>query len=1005
MRSGLDLLVKPVVCLLFALMFIPAYAQVRDSQLSGRMESARKLYYNGSYYAAEKAFGELSLSLDDSQSMEKYEVEAFLVLCAIATDKVNMDGLVSNFCLKYPAAPQQDRVRFALASKYFDKGEYQSALEVFRTIKPSHIYKSQRPDFDFKNAYCELRGGNYDFANGVFEKIRESPYSKYTIPSTYYLAYSHYLTKDFEKASPLFDECFKDRRFSLLARYYAVESRFMVKDYQYVRANGPALMNELDRDLQINMAKIISESCYAEGDNDEARNYLNIYRSSGAAMSRKDYYFSGIVSYNLSDFREALDYLEKVTGENDELAQNARYFMANCYLQMKNKVAAKDQFLLAAGSDFDPVIKEDALFNYAKLTFDINSDISQFANYLSAYPDKGKDDIINGYVAASFLLSKDYRSAVDALQKIKNPTDADRSNLQKASFFRAMQLIENGGYRSAMPMLEISVANGDGNTNLQNLAKFWLAECFYRNDQYDKAIGLNSDLLSSDEFTRSGEYASAILNQGYCCFKSGDYESAQKFFSDYVNGPYRRKTMLRDAKTRLADACFMLRNYDEAVLLYEDLYSSDAAANDVYPAFQASLAYGLMGNDAKKINLLSQIIRNNPDSPFYPQSLFELGRSYVQTGKGEKASECFYTLLACKDSTFYGRTLLELAMISANGRKYDAAIEYYKTVVAELPHSRESQDAISGLESIYQTQNRPEEFLAYIDGIGMSDLKSDDEKEIMIFNAAEQKFYSGNYSTALKSLKKYLADYPSGLKYAKASFYCAECLRNMGSMEASADYYSKVMRASDKELKEKATSRYADIEYDLQHYAKAVEAYGALAESASSEDVRTGAYIGRMKAYYGDKKYDKAIQDAQVVLTLGGISGATRRQVNFMMAKSYRMTGESDLAKALFSEISKDCSDEYGGESSYILILDSYDKGDFPDVELKVYAFSDKGSNQLYWLAKSFIVLGDSFADRNDFAQARATFESIRDGYSPRENDDVLDQVNNRIELLNKMNK
>ena len=1005
MRSGFDVLVKPVVCLLFALMCIPVFAQVRDSQLSSRMESARKLYYNGSYYAAEKAFGELSLSLDDSQSMEKYEVEAFLVLCAIATDKANMDGIVSNFCMKYPAAPQQDRVRFALAAKYFDKGEYKSALEVFRTIKPSHIYKSQRTDFDFKNAYCELRGGNYDFANGIFEKIRKAPYSKYTIPSTYYLAYSYYLTKDFEKASPLFEECFKDQRFSLLARYNAVETRFMSKDYSYVRANGPALMNELERDLQINLAKIISESCYAEGDNDGARNYLNIYRNSGAEMSRKDYYFTGIVSYNLKDYGEAMEYLEKVTGEDDELAQNAHYFMANCFLQLKNKVAAREQFLIASGSDFDPVIKEDALFNYAKLTFDINSDISQFANYLSIYPDKGKDDIINGYVAASFLLSKDYRSAVEALQKIKVPTNADKSNLQKASFFRAMQLIENGGYRSAMPMLEISVANGEGNASLQNLAKFWLAECYYRNDQYGQAIGLNEGLLSSSEFAQSGEYASAILNQGYCYFKSGEYESARKFFSDYVNGPYRRKTMLRDAKTRLADACFMLRDYDEAVLLYEDLYSSDATSSDVYPAFQASLSYGLMGNYAKKINLLSQIVRNNPDSPFYPQSLFELGRSYVQTGKDSKASECYYTLLACKDSTFYGRTLLELAMISANGRKYDAAIEYYKTVVAELPHSREAQDAISGLESIYQTQNRPEEFLAYIDGIGMSDLKSNDEKDLMIFNAAEQKFYSGNYRAALKSLKKYLADYPSGMKSVKASFYCAECLRNLGSLEAAADYYAKVMKSFDAELWESAASSYARIEYGLQHYSQASRAYDKLIENASKEDIRNEAFLGRMRAMYETKHYPNAIKDAQRLTAMSGLSKAVRREANFLMAKSYRLMGESDVARDIFTDIAKDCSDEFGGESSYILILDSYDKGDFPDVELKVYAFADKGSNQLYWLAKSFIVLGDSFADRNDFAQARATFESVRNEYSPRENDDVLDQVNNRLELLNKMNR
>ncbi len=1005
MKSGLDLLVKPVVCLLLAVICVPAISQVRDAQLSSRMESARKLYYNGSYYAAEKAFSEISLAIEEQQSLDKYEVEAFLVLCAIATDKANMDGLVSNFCAKYPAAPQQDRVRFALASKYFDKGEYQSALEVFRTIKPSHIYRSQRTEFDFRNAYCELRVGNYDFANRTFGKIREAAYTKYTIPSTYYLAYSHYLTKDFGKAASLFDECFQDSRFSLLAKYYAVESRFMIKDYQYVRANGPALMNELDRDLQINMARIISESCYAEGDNDQARTYLEIYRSSGTSLSRKDHYFSGIVSYNLNDYSEALDSFNRVLGEEDELSQNARYFMANSYLQMKNKVAAREQFRIAGSSDFDPVIKEDALFNYAKLTFDINSDISQFAEYLSVYPDRGKEDVINGYIAASFLLSKDYRSAVDALRKIKNPTGTDRSNLQKASFFRALQLIENGGYRSAIPMLEISVANGDGNLNLQNLAKFWLAECYYRNEQYSSAIGINDELLASPEFKRSGEYASAIFNQGYCHFKNADYADAQRLFSNYVNGQYRRKTMLRDAKTRLADACFMLKDYNEAVLLYEDLYSSDVMGSDVYPAFQASLAYGLMGNESKKITLLNQIVRNNPNSSFYPQSLYELGRSYVQTGRDERASECFYTLLACKDSTYYGRTLLELAMISANGRKYDAAIEYYKTVISELPHSKEAQDAISGLETIYQTQNRPEEFLAYIENIGMSDLKSEDEKELMIFSAAEQKYYSGNHATALTALQKFIKDYPSGAMAVKATFYCAECLKNMGRLESAADYYSKVMKSGEAELKENATYNFARIEYDLQHYAKAVEAYGALVDITGSDETRKQAYAGRMRSCFGNRQYADAITDAQRVKTMVSSSEEMSREADFIMAKSYRLTGESDLARALFTEIAKECNDEYGGESSYILIQDSYDKGDFPDVELKVYAFADKGSNQLYWLAKSFIVLGDSFADRDDFSQARATFESILQEYSPRENDDVLDQVNNRIELLNKMNR
>ena len=82
---------------------------------------------------------------------------------------------------------------------------------------------------------------------------------------------------------------------------------------------------------------------------------------------------------------------------------------------------------------------------------------------------------------------------------------------------------------------------------------------------------------------------------------------------------------------------------------------------------------------------------------------------------------------------------------------------------------------------------------------------------------------------------------------------------------------------------------------------------------------------------------------------------------------------------------------------------------EFQDVEDKVYAFSDSASGQTYWLAKSFVVLGDSFADRGEFKQAKATFESIKEGYAgSSEDDDVLEAVNMRLSkietVMNEMN-
>ena len=45
-------------------------------------------------------------------------------------------------------------------------------------------------------------------------------------------------------------------------------------------------------------------------------------------------------------------------------------------------------------------------------------------------------------------------------------------------------------------------------------------------------------------------------------------------------------------------------------------------------------------------------------------------------------------------------------------------------------------------------------------------------------------------------------------------------------------------------------------------------------------------------------------------------------------------------------------------------------------------------------------MLGDSFAERGEMEQAKATFESVRDGYSTDNEDDVHDNVAMRLEKL-----
>jgi len=990
--------------LLLAFAALPAYAQSQDVHMLDRLESARQLYYNGSYYAAEKAFMELSGSAAD---FDKIEIEAYKALCAIALDKVNAAGVVKVFCDKYPTSPQQDIVKWALGSRYFETGQYKECLEVLNAIKKDHLYRKQFNDYEFKKAYSNMRCGNFDEASRGFDAVLASSGSRYTVPATYYRGYVFYCLKEFEKALPLFEKVQGDSRFEHMAKYYAVECQFMLKEYDYVITVGTKVFPDLEVDLKSTMARILSESYFEKGDKVKAKEYLDYFSKSSGSFSRKDYYFSGLLSYGLGAYDAALKSFAHVVDTDDELSQNAYYYSANSRLKTRNKLAALDDFKAAAGYDFDPVIKEDAFFNFAKLSFDVNSDISQFENYLKAYPSSGKEDIVNNYMAASFLSSKNYRSAVEALQKIKNPSREASSNLQKAAFFSAMQLIGDGGYRAAIPMLELAKANSGGNTQLDNLVKYWLSECYYRNDRFLDAAALNKELLADGDFRRSGEYSTALYNLAYDYFKGNDFASAETAFKEYIdNGQFAKRNFVRDARARLADSYFMQQKYEDAATLYEDIYSGDYLTDDVYPALQSAVSYGLLGQNAKKVELLSSVAKSKKTSALYPQTLFELGRTYAQSKDSENASECFYTLLGMeKDSTFYAKALMELAALNVAGRKYDKAINCYKTVISDTPYAPEVPDAIAGLEKVYQTLNKPEVFLAYIDQIGMSEVRSEAEKEVMIFNSAERLFKAGRYTTAMNAFQRYLSQYPAGSNTQSATFYLAECLRNTGRLESASDVYSQAMRMGASAVQEEAALNYAKINLDLKHFAKSIEAYDKLLSNTRSETVKNRAYQGRMLANYSDKKYRDAIRDASFLIASAGVDKSQIREARFVMAKSYNVLGERGNSQPIFEDLAGNLTDAIGAESEYILIQKAYDSGDFYALEDRVNAFAAAATGQIYWLAKSYIVLADSYADRDNLQQALVIYEKLLQTYSPvNEDDDVLDKVRGRMAKL-KSNK
>ena len=743
----------------------------------------------------------------------------------------------------------------------------------------------------------------------------------------------------------------------------------------------------------------MSESYLVLGDLEKARTYYEENLRSKVALTRSDYFYAGEVHYLAEDWQGAVENFSAMDERTDSLGQTASYNMGYSYIKLHNKVAAMDAFKEASALTYSPEIQEDAFYNYAKLAFDLGRDTAPFQEYMKRYDTSKKGDQIYSYMAMVALQNHDYEAAVAAYDNIEELEPRMMSNYMKAYLLRARELMENGSWRAALPHLKAAAYYSSRRDGFNQLARFYEAEALYRDGKYPEARTILNDLYNLSALRGRKEGNLITYNMAYTYFKEEDYDRALRWFQSYLEGD--SSVQGSDAETRVADCYFLRGDYVTAVAAYERQMANYPNPDNLYPAYRAGVASGLTGDNLRKVHFLETAKLANPSAPYYGESLYELGRAYVALKDNDDAIRAFRTLKSStQDPSLECRALLELGMIARNEGKGDDAIAYYKQVVEK--GGEYSDDALLAIESIYRTREDPDAYLAYVNSLGSKANRTEAQKEEVYFSSAEQVYLSGDYVKAIGTLQSYLEKYPNASYGAKARFYLAECYRITGSREQASDLYLAAMDAGlDGALSESALVQYANLNFDMGNFGKAYGAYLKVKETARMEANKQLATIGLMRAAYKARQWEDALVCARGVMDIKTGDPALEREALYVRAKSYMSTSQRSLALADFRALSANPSTDEGAEAAYILIQDQYDRGAFDDIPEQVFSFAEKAAGQNYWLAKAFIVLGDTYAERGELTQARATFESIRDGYSSEgPQDDVLDQVQLRLRKL-----
>ena len=963
---------------------IPAVAAALLFQVGAdaqNWQQVHKLYHAGMYSEAVRLVG----------NAQGQDADAYRALCALGMRADNAQPLALAFVGRNGEHVLAPQVRFGLGQLLFDQGAYEEALKQFEKCKG--LYPDQEAERLYKMGFSAYSIGEWDFAATFLAKVKGQPYEA---PAQYTLGYMDYARRYFKDAIGHLQTAAKDPRFKALSQYYILECRFNLEDYDYVVEHGEEIYAIAPDDRKPHLARILGESHLILGNVEEAGKYYSLDRND--APTRSDRFYAGEINYLQQNWSEAVNQFTQMGERKDSLGQIASYQLAYSYIRLKNKVAAMTAFKEAADLSYSATIQEDAYYNYAKLAFDLGRDTAPFQEYLNRYGTV-KGDQIYSYMAMAALQNHDYEGAVDAYDHIDELDPRQKSNYMKAYFLRARQLMEAGSWRGAVQPLKAAAYYSDRKDGFNQISRYYLAEAFYRDGKYADARAILTELYNLSALPYRPEGGLIPYQLAYTYFKEADYEHALRWFTTYAET--RNPLLGADALTRIGDCYFFRGDYATAVKAYENQMAEYPDAQNLYPRLRAGVACGLLGDNAKKVHLLVPASTASPDAPYYGEALYELGRGYVALKKEDAAVRTFSTLRSTtRDSSLVAHSLLELGMIARNAGRAEDALDCYKEVVAQ--GGEYAEDALLAIEAIYRTQKDPDAYLAYVNSLGQAANRTEAQKEEVYFSSAEQLYLAEDYAKAQTTLLSYLEKYPQANYGSKARFYLAECYRFTGNKELACDAYEQALNEGlEGALAEGATLQLASLNYALGNYADAYRAYLRLKGSAQMEQNRKAAAIGLMRSSFRAREWADAIADSRLVLDSFKADKDLQREARYVNAKSLMSTSRRAEALEQFKLLAKEPATDEGAEAAYILIQDRFDRADFAAVQSQVYAFAEKAGNQSYWLAKAFIVLGDTFAEQDNMSQARATFESIKSGYtSTGDQDDVLDQVEMRLKKL-----
>ncbi len=1000
MKQNLNRFRVLVAAIFFALSGF-AQPDVKSAAPGEEFRNAVELFNAQKYGSALDAFEEIR---DKTYPSSTYFVESeyYIAVCHLEMENRNGRQQIEQFIENHPESAQMNGARFRLANADFAQKRYKQALKGYEAVDRFALSSKDRELYFFNAGYSCLQTENNPKAKTYFNELRNKP-GTFSDAAKYYWAHINYLEGNYDETLSELAKLEESPQYIPIIPYYKAHIAFTREQYDQVVAVAPALLNTASEERKTELAKIIGVSYYQLNRYKEAIPYIDIYTKS-KEITPQEYYVAGFCYEKNGNPDKAIIYYEKAVSGKDAVAQNAYYQLAGLYMKKGEKQKGMLAFRYASEMNFDPKIREDALFQYAKVTYELdyspfNEAIKAFDRYITEYPNSENNDVAYDYLVKVFMTTRNYKDALTSLDKIKVKSPAIKKAYQRVALYRGMELFRDLNFGEAINLFNKSLEYGQSDQQLRAQAYYWRAESNYRLNKTDEAMIDYKTFQTIPGANKTKEFAISNYNIGYIHFNQDQTNQAAPYFTRFVTASQpKQPQMIADAYNRLGDCHFAERNFADAISNYQKAYDQGSFEAD-YALFQKAFTYGLMQDHQKKVTDLARLSSQFPESPYNDDALYETGRAYERMQDDNRAINSYQTLLSkYPESSYKPKALLQLGLIAYNKNNYDESVSYYKQVAEKYPNSPEAKGALTGIKNNYLEKNNVDEYISYTKSLGQSATPSVNEQDSLTYMEAEKLFMAGD-ARAPQQLEKYLTNFPDGSFVTNAHYYKAESAYKSNEMEIALADYEAVLAQPDNIFTESSLLRASEISYKVGDYAKSLGYYERLGRYSGSNNNQLIALAGQMRCQYELENYQAVSSIGWKIRSTEKIPQELDREATYKSAKALVALNDPAKALPLWRKLSADTKSREGAEAKYMMCDYYFTNNKLKETEDEVMDFIDKNSPHQYWLAKSFILLAKTYEKQNDRFQATHTLKSVVENYETKD-DGIIEEA---TALLNQL--